>query len=53
MYIAYHQNLGLKVNPLPPPKKKEIKRGGNYGLKGMGEGKSVNEDDVTEWKSSL
>lgn len=45
MYIAYHQNLGLKVNP-PPPKKKEIKRGGNYGLKGMGEGESVNEDDM-------
>lgn len=42
MYIAYHQNLGLKVNQ----KKKEIKRGGNYGLKGMGEGESVNEDDM-------
>lgn len=27
-------------------KKKEIKRGGNYGLKGMGEGESVNEDDM-------
>lgn len=46
MYIAYHQNLGLKVNHPPPPKKKEIKRGGNYGLKGMGEGESVNEDDM-------
>lgn len=45
MYIAYHQNLGLKVNH-PPPQKKEIKRGGNYGLKGMGEGESVNEDDM-------
>lgn len=43
MYIAYHQNLGLKVNQ---KKKKEIKRGGNYGLKGMGEGESVNEDDM-------
>lgn len=40
MYITYHQNLGLKVN------KKKIKRGGNYGLKGMGEGESVNEDDM-------
>lgn len=29
-----------------PPPKKEIKRGGNYGLKGMGEGESVNEDDM-------
>lgn len=44
MYIAYHQNLGLKVNH--PPPQKEIKRGGNYGLKGMGEGESVNEDDM-------
>lgn len=43
MYIAYHQNLGLKVNQKI---KKEIKRGGNYGLKGMGEGESVNEDDM-------
>lgn len=50
MYIAYHQNLGLRVN-----NKKKKKKGGDYDKNGM-EGCGVAEGQrrlyVPKWKGS-